>query len=64
MLSAAKATQDALEVRALSATFGVEILGINLSSPMADAFFDRIYEAFLGISSCCSANNISRPAIR
>jgi alpha-ketoglutarate-dependent taurine dioxygenase len=47
MLSVAEPSQDALEVRELSPTFGVEILGVDLSAPMADAFFDRIYDAFL-----------------
>jgi taurine dioxygenase len=36
-----------LELRALSPTFGAELLGVDLAAPMADAFFDRIYEAFL-----------------
>ena len=47
MLSVAEPSQDALEVRELSPTFGVEMLGVDLSARMADAFFDRIYDAFL-----------------
>jgi alpha-ketoglutarate-dependent taurine dioxygenase len=47
MLNVAEKSEDALEVRALSATFGVELLGVALSKPMTDALFDRIYEAFL-----------------
>ena len=47
MSSAAAPNQTALEARQLSPTFGVEILGVDLSKPLSDAFFDRIYEAFL-----------------
>jgi taurine dioxygenase len=47
MLSVAERGQESFELRALSPTFGVEILGVDLAQPMADAFFDRIYEAFL-----------------
>ena len=34
-------------MRELSPTFGAEIIGVDLAAPMSDAFFDRIYEAFL-----------------
>ena len=47
MLSVAEPSQDALEVRALSPTFGAEIIGVDLAEPIIDALFDRIYEAFL-----------------
>ena len=47
MSSVAALSQTALEVRQLSPTLGVEILGVDLSKPLSDAFFDRIYEAFL-----------------
>jgi alpha-ketoglutarate-dependent 2,4-dichlorophenoxyacetate dioxygenase len=47
MLDVADTSRAALEVRQLSPTFGVEMLGVDLSKPMTDAFFDRIYEAFL-----------------
>jgi taurine dioxygenase len=47
MSSIAARSEDALEVRALSPTFGAEILGVDLAEPMTDAFFDRIYDAFL-----------------
>jgi taurine dioxygenase len=40
-------SEAALEMRQLSPTLGVRILDIDLSKPMADAFFDQIYEAFL-----------------
>ncbi|MGH6898609.1 MAG: TauD/TfdA dioxygenase family protein [Geminicoccaceae bacterium] len=48
MGSVAEPSEDALEVRALSPTFGAEIVGVDLAEPMSDAFFDRIYDAFLG----------------
>ena len=48
MLSVAEPSQDALEVRALSPTFGAEIVGVDLAEPMPDPLFDRIYDAFLG----------------
>lgn len=35
------------EVQELSPTLGVEMVGVDLAAPMQDAFFDRIYEAFL-----------------
>jgi taurine dioxygenase len=47
MLRVAEPSQTALEVRQLSPTFGVEILGVDLSGAMSDALFERIYEAFL-----------------
>ena len=47
MLHVAAPSQTALEVRQLSPTLGVEILGFDLSKSLSDAFFDRIYEAFL-----------------
>jgi taurine dioxygenase len=43
----AEASQEALGLRALSPTFGVELIGVDLAEPMTDAFFDRIYDAFL-----------------
>ena len=51
MSSVAEPSQAALEVRQLSPTFGVEVLGVDLAKPMADASFDRIYEAFLAPSA-------------
>ena len=47
MLSVAERSRDVLEVRELTPTFGVEILGVDLAEPMSDALFDRVYEAFL-----------------
>jgi len=47
MLSVAEGSQEALEVRALSPTFGAEIVGVDLAEPMPDPLFDRIYDAFL-----------------
>ena len=47
MLSVAEPSQNVLEVRALSPTFGAEIIGVDLAELMTDALFDRIYEAFL-----------------
>jgi taurine dioxygenase len=47
MSSIAEVSQDGLHLRALSPTFGVEILDADLAEPVADAFFDRIYDAFL-----------------
>jgi taurine dioxygenase len=47
MANVAELSQAALEVRPLSQTFGVEIRSVDLSKPMTDALFDRIYEAFL-----------------
>ena len=47
MSSVAEVSQDALELRALSPTFGVEVLDADLAEPMTDAVFDRIYDAFL-----------------
>jgi taurine dioxygenase len=35
------------ELRPLSATLGVEILGVDVAAPLSDAEFDRIYDAFL-----------------
>ncbi len=46
MLRAVGRTPYPFEVRQLSPTLGVEI-DVDLSAPMPDAFFDRIYEAFL-----------------
>jgi taurine dioxygenase len=47
MMRVTELSRAELEVRQLSQTFGVEILGVDLAEPMTDAFFDRIYEAFL-----------------
>jgi alpha-ketoglutarate-dependent 2,4-dichlorophenoxyacetate dioxygenase len=47
MLSVAGPSEGTLELRALSPTFGVEIVGVDLAAPMSDAVFDRIYDAFL-----------------
>jgi taurine dioxygenase len=47
MSSLVEPSQAALEVRQLSLTFGVEVFGVDLAKPMADAFFERVYEAFL-----------------
>jgi taurine dioxygenase len=47
MSAVVERNQDALEVRGLSPTFGVEVLGVDLSEPMQEALFDQIYEAFL-----------------
>jgi alpha-ketoglutarate-dependent taurine dioxygenase len=47
MLSVTEPGQEPFALRELSPTFGVEILGVDLAEPMADAFFDRIYDAFL-----------------
>lgn len=47
MLSVAERSQETLQVRALCPTFGAEIAGVDLAAPMADAFFDRIYDTFL-----------------
>ena len=47
MSSVAEVSQDALELRALSPTLGVEVQGVDLAEPMTDAVFDRIYDAFL-----------------
>jgi taurine dioxygenase len=47
MANVAEASQAVLEVRQLSPTFGIEILGVDLAEPMSDAFFDRIYDGFL-----------------
>jgi taurine dioxygenase len=40
--------QESFGLRQLTPTFGVEILGVDLAASMTDAFFDRIYDAFLG----------------
>jgi taurine dioxygenase len=47
MSSIAEMSEDVLEVRALSPTVGVEVLGVDLAEPMTDPLFDRIYDAFL-----------------
>ena len=47
MSSVAEGSQDALELRALSPTLGVEVQGVDLAEPMTDVVFDRIYDAFL-----------------
>ena len=47
MSSVDEGSQDALELRALSPTLGVEVQGVDLAEPMTDAIFDRIYDAFL-----------------
>jgi taurine dioxygenase len=48
MASVAEPSRESFELRALCPTFGAEIIGVDLAAPMADALFDRIYEAFLG----------------
>jgi alpha-ketoglutarate-dependent taurine dioxygenase len=47
MASVAGPNREPIEARALSPTFGAEIVGVDLAAPVSDAFFDRIYEAFL-----------------
>ena len=47
MASVAEPSRESFEVRELSPTLGAEIIGVDLAAPMSDAFFDRIYEAFL-----------------
>jgi alpha-ketoglutarate-dependent taurine dioxygenase len=47
MSSLADLSQAALEVRQLSPTFGVEVFDVDLAKAMADASFERVYEAFL-----------------
>jgi alpha-ketoglutarate-dependent taurine dioxygenase len=60
----AEQSQEPFAVRALSPTFGAEIIGVDLSEPMPDAVFDRIYEAFLRISCCCFRASAWSPASR
>ena len=60
MSSVAEVSQDALELRALSPTLGVEVQGVDLAEPMTDAVFDRIYDAFLAPS----APAVPGPALR
>jgi alpha-ketoglutarate-dependent taurine dioxygenase len=47
MSSVAESSRAALEVRPLSQTFGVEVVGVDLARPMTESWFDRIYEGFL-----------------
>ena len=47
MLRTIGRTPYPFEVRELSSTLGIEIVDVDLAAPMQDAFFDRIYEAFL-----------------
>ena len=47
MLRTVGRTPYPFEVRELSPTLGIEIVDVDLAAPMQDAFFDRIYEAFL-----------------
>lgn len=47
MPSTAEPGREPFALRELSPTFGVELVGVDLSQPMDDAGFDRIYDAFL-----------------